>query len=127
MANKMMMMDEVRPLVMVSTLCSLQCFDADGGWVAGSTSARKPCSLIHLPSGAGRGGGTEEEPADQVHSEKRQLNGNSSCNRFKANFNKSSTVAETGHRLATIDMGRKVGRGCWVPFRGGSCCKPRPT
>jgi len=73
--------------------------------------ARKPCSLIHLPSGAGRGGGTEEDPADQVHPEKRQLNGNSSCNRFKANFNKSSTVAETGHRLATIDMGRKVGRG----------------
>jgi len=32
--------------------------------------------------------------------------------------NKSSAVAEMGDRLATIDMGRKVGRGCcggWVP------------
>jgi len=26
--------------------------------------------------------------------------------------NKSSAVAEMGDRMATIDMGRKVGRGC---------------
>jgi len=29
-------------------------------------------------------------------------------------FYKSSAVAEMGDRLATIDMGRKVGRGCWL-------------
>jgi len=34
--------------------------------------------------------------------------------------NKSSAVAESGDRLATIDMSRKVGRGCCAPFRGGS-------
>jgi len=32
-------------------------------------------------------------------------------------FNKSSVVAETGDRLATIDMSLKVG-GCCAPFRG---------
>jgi len=31
-----------------------------------------------------------------------------------------SAVAETGNRLATLDMGRKVGGGCCDPFRGGS-------
>ena len=30
--------------------------------------------------------------------------------------NKSSAVAEMGDRLATIDMGRKVGRPSWVPI-----------
>jgi len=29
-----------------------------------------------------------------------------------------SVVAEMGDRLATIDMGRKVGEGCCVPFWG---------
>jgi len=33
-------------------------------------------------------------------------------------WNKSSAVAEMGDRLATIDMGRKVGRGCYAPFCG---------
>jgi len=31
---------------------------------------------------------------------------------------KNVTVAEIGDRLATIDTGRKVGRGCCAPFRG---------
>jgi len=34
-------------------------------------------------------------------------------------FNKSSAVADMGDRLATVDMGRKVGRtavGDWVPI-----------
>jgi len=33
---------------------------------------------------------------------------------------KSSAVAEMGDRLATTDIGWKVG-GCCAPFRGGSC------
>jgi len=36
--------------------------------------------------------------------------------RNKRNDNKSSAVAEMGDRLATIDMGRKVGGGCCGPF-----------
>jgi len=32
--------------------------------------------------------------------------------------NKISAVAEVGDRLATVDMGRKLG-GCCAPFRGG--------
>jgi len=46
---------------------------------------------------------------------------------------KSSAVAEMGDRLATTDMGRKVG-GCCAPFRGGAGYPsntmspgPRPT
>jgi len=39
--------------------------------------------------------------------------------------NKSSAVAEMGDRLATIDMGRKVGV-CCAPFHGGGA-GPRPT
>jgi len=35
--------------------------------------------------------------------------------------NKSSAVAETGDHLATIDMGRKVGRGLLCPCPWGSC------
>jgi len=31
-----------------------------------------------------------------------------------------SEVAEMGDRLATIDTGRKEGRGCCAPFRGGT-------
>jgi len=37
---------------------------------------------------------------------------------LQAVSNKSSAAAEMGDRLAKIDMGRKVGRGCcggWVP------------
>ena len=34
-------------------------------------------------------------------------------------LNKSSAVAEMGDRLATIDMGRKVGVAVCAPFRGG--------
>jgi len=34
-------------------------------------------------------------------------------------FNKSSAVADSSDRLATIDMGQKVGDRCG-PFRGGS-------
>jgi len=30
-------------------------------------------------------------------------------------LDKSSAVAEIGNRLATIDMGRKMGGGCCVP------------
>jgi len=48
--------------------------------------------------------------------------------------NKSSAVAEMGGRLATIDMGRKVGRGCCggglVPSGSPSntmCLGPTPT
>jgi len=37
--------------------------------------------------------------------------------------NKSSALAEIGDRLATVDMGRKVG-GCCVPFRGRGDCVP---
>ena len=33
-----------------------------------------------------------------------------------ANEDKSSAVAEMGDRLATIDMGRKVGGGLLCPF-----------
>ena len=33
-------------------------------------------------------------------------------------YNKSSVAAEMGDRLATTDMGRKVG-GCCAPFHGG--------
>jgi len=32
---------------------------------------------------------------------------------------KSLAVAEMGDRLATVDMGRKVGGGCCAPLRGG--------
>jgi len=51
-------------------------------------------------------------------------------------FNKSSALPEMGDRLATVDMGRKVGGGCCarVPFHGaaGSLSNtmlpgPRPT
>jgi len=48
-------------------------------------------------------------------------------------LSKSSTVAEMGDRLATVDMERKVG-GCCAPFRGGAGSPsntispgPRPT
>jgi len=36
----------------------------------------------------------------------------------KRQKDKCSAVAEIGNRLATVDMGRKVG-GCCAPFRGG--------
>jgi len=50
-------------------------------------------------------------------------------------LNKSSAVAQMGDCLATIDVGRKVGRGCCCsPFRGGAGSPsntmspgPRPT
>jgi len=32
---------------------------------------------------------------------------------------KSLAVAEMGDRLATVDMGQKVGGGCGAPLRGG--------
>ena len=35
-------------------------------------------------------------------------------------YNKSSEVAEMGDRLATIDMGRKVGSAVPFPWEGGS-------
>ena len=36
---------------------------------------------------------------------------------YSSNYNKSSAVAEMGDRLATIDVGRKVGdEGCCAPF-----------
>jgi len=44
------------------------------------------------------------------------------CLHAKCN-NKSSAVAEMGDRLATIDIGRKVG-GCCAPFRGGGTEAP---
>ena len=47
---------------------------------------------------------------------------------FRARKNKSSAVAEMGDRLATIDMGRKVGvEGFCVPFRGGGAGSPSNT
>ena len=40
--------------------------------------------------------------------------------------NKSSAVAEMGDRLATVDMGRKVGEEYCAPFRWG-LLGPHPT
>jgi len=40
-------------------------------------------------------------------------------NNYDVTINKNSVVAEMGDRLATIDMGRKVGGGLLCPFPGG--------
>jgi len=44
-----------------------------------------------------------------------------------ANEDKSSAVAEMGDRLATIDMGRKVGGGAAVPLSVGRAGSPSNT
>jgi len=44
---------------------------------------------------------------------------NSKRNKIADSYNnKSSAFAEMGDRLATLDIGRKVGEGCCAPFRG---------